>query len=175
MNTHPRGFTLVFVLFAILLMTITATAYFSSTVRGQSVSIEVSAQQMAVSRAQMAAQQAVLDLRANRINPSLLPSIATPDGVTGCLAPSQCLVRVEGNGTALSLNEGGGMQWDYVIYKTDNFLGRIEGRYTIQANGYYGYTPTSTVFNQSRFEVEIDVGSDISSSGPGSGENSGAL
>ena len=67
------------------------------------------------------------------------------------------------NGPATELVAGGGLQWDYVIYKS-NLAGTPANRYIIQANGYYGYTTTSQAFTNSRIEVEIDLGSNT---GPG--------
>lgn len=173
MRRAPRGFTMIFVLFGVLLLTVTATAYFSNASRTQSSSLEVSGQQMAVARAEWAAMRAILDIRANVSNPIGLAPRPAPDGVAACGA-FNCLTRVEDRGNALALPAGGGMQWDYVIYKSDQLLGSSPDRYTIQANGYYGYTRTSQTFNSARIEVEIDVGSNATGTGgPGGNDSSG--
>jgi type II secretory pathway pseudopilin PulG len=155
---NKRGFTLIFVLFAVMLLTLLGTAFFASTTRARGTATEVSSQQMAVARAEMAVQRAILDIRSGVAVPVGLVARPAPDGIAGC-GGLNCLVRAKDNGKTLGLMQGGGLQWDYIIYKSDQLLGTAPNRYTIQANGYYGFSATGAVFNAARIEVEIDVGS----------------
>jgi hypothetical protein len=171
---QPRGYALLFVVLILLMMTIGAGAYFEMSARNQLTSVAGSGEQIAFARAQAAAQQAVLDLRSNTVSVAGLIARADPDGLADCTyfcVPS----TLHDNGTALPLAQGGGLQWDYLIYKS-NRVGTPTHRYIIQGNGYYGYTTTSASFTSSRVEVEIDLGIGGGGSGPPpNSEGSGAI
>ena len=175
MKRRANGYVLLFVLFILLALSISAAGYFSTTTRSQMASHDVLAQEVAVGRAQFASEQAILDVRAGVVALSPLTPRATPDGVADCLG--NCVARGpvdNGHDGGVGLSQGGGMQWEYVIYKS-NQIGTPTQRYTIQGTGYYGFAATSTTYATARVEVELDVGT--AASGPPTDPNgaSGAL
>jgi hypothetical protein len=175
MKPRADGYVLIFVLLVLLALTVAAAGYFSMTARGQRASQDLLAQEVAVGRAQMAAEQAVLDVRAGVVSLTDLTPRTEPDGVAGC--GGNCITRGpidNGSDAGVGLSEGGGLQWEYAIYKSDQ-IGTPLQRYTIQATGYYGFRQTSVTYATARVEVEMDVGS--AASGPPTDPNgaSGAM
>jgi len=176
MRRRPQGYVLVFVLLVLLALSVAAAGYFSMASQGRSASQALLSQETAYGRAQFAAEQAVLDIRAGAVALSVLTPRTAPDGVVGC-GGINCVTRGpvdSGADAGLGPSEGGGLQWEYVIYKSDQ-IGTPAQRFTIQATGYYGMSTNSANLATARVEVEMDVGS--STSGPPTDPNSasGAL
>lgn len=140
-----------------MVLTIAAAAYFQMASSNRASSLAVTGQQMAASRAEQAAQKAIADIRGNVIVLDALTGRATPSTLADCAF--NCVIQGTFDGGAtVDLNEGGGMLWNYMVYK--NSAGTPPpNRYSVVATGYYGYTPTSPTFSEARVEVEIDVGS----------------
>lgn len=175
MKHRANGYALLFVLFVLLALSIASAGYYSMTVRSRSGSHDLLAQQVAMGRAEFAAEQAVLDIRGGAVALIDLTPRATPDGVAGC--GGNCVTRGpvdNGHDGGVGLSQGGGLQWEYVIYKSDQ-VGTPAQRFTIQATGYYGFGATSTTFTTSRVEVEMDVGSALSGGTTDPNSQSGAM
>lgn len=181
-RNHHRGYVLLFVLLVLLVMSLGAAAYFESTARAQMGSLAASGQQIAYSRAKFAADQAIADIRAGAI--VLSPSMpqqqrpSAPTGLADCVVGNNdCVIRgsnavpcLLGNGACTGitpldngptddLRDGGGLQWDYIIYRLQNQP--LQLRFNILATGYYGYAGSKNLAT-SQIEVEIDVGTGAS-------------
>lgn len=154
-RTRRRGFVLLAVLFILLVLLVGAGTFFAAASRNQMTAQSLASQQIAVSRAELAAQRAIRDIRSRRIIPNALFGRPTPNGIADCSGNCLFFGPVD-NGNALPPSEGGGLQWDYVIYKSAQF-GTPVNRFVVQGNGYYGTTTTSPSFTSARVEVEIDV------------------
>lgn len=176
MKRRRDGYVMLFVLLVLLALSVAAAGYFSMTTRSRMAAQDLLGQEIALSRAQLAAEQAVLDVRAGAVSLGELFPRSTPDGVAGC--GGNCVVRGPidsgaGDG-GISLAQGAGLQWEYVIFKSDQ-VGTPAQRYTIQATGYYGFTAASATFATARVEVELDVGTTTSGLPTDPNSSSGAL
>ena len=152
----PRGAVLIFVLALLLLLTIAAVAYVQMSGSSRSTSNAVKAQQIAAARADEAAQRAIADIRSGTLVLEALSPRSPPSTPADCAL--NCVVEsgfVDGGSG--ELEQGGGMQWDYTIYRNMQ-VGTPANRYTVLATGYYGYTAASPTFAQARVEVEVDIG-----------------
>jgi|JI102314A1RNA_FD_contig_31_1836453_length_1085_multi_3_in_0_out_0_2 type II secretory pathway pseudopilin PulG len=149
-----RGFVLLAVLFILLVLLVGAGTFFASASRTQLTAQSLASQQIALSRAELAAQRAIRDIRARRIIPNALFDRPTPNGIPDCASNCLFFGPVD-NGNALPPSQGGGLQWDYVVFRS-NQAGPTN-RFVVQGNGYYGTTTTSPSFTSARIEVEIDV------------------
>jgi Tfp pilus assembly protein PilX len=165
---------LIVALFIMLVLGIVAVGFMAQAEQTGRTALAVSGQQIAVMRAEAAAMDAVRAIRGNQINPGGLTARPPPDGAANC-ANVNCIMRVQPPGPAtVPLREGGGLQWEWVVYKSMQ-PGTTANRYTIQANGFYGYTNTAPNFTTARVEVEIDIGDAFGSNATEYGGNSGAL
>ncbi len=157
MRRRRRGFVLLAVLFILLVLLVGAGTFFASASRNQVAAQSLAAQQIAVSRAELAAQRGVRDIRSRRIIPTGLFGRPNPmNGIADCASNCLTFGPVD-NGSAIPPSEGGGLQWDYVVFQPSTALGVPANRYVVQGNGYYGTTTTSPSFTSARVEVEIDV------------------
>lgn len=173
-RSGPRGFILIVVLFIMLVLGIAAVGYLTQAEQAGRTALAVSGQQVAVMRADAAALDAVRAIRGNQVALGALMARTPPDGALNC-ANVNCVMRIQPAGPAnLSPREGGGLQWDWVIYKSMQ-PGTNANRYTIQANGYYGYSNTASNFTTARVEVEIDIATAALGSATEYGGNSGSL
>lgn len=173
-RSQPRGFILIVVLFVMLVLGIVAVGYLTQAEQAGRTALAVSGQQVAVMRADAAALDAVRAIRGNQVALGGLTGRAPPDGALNC-ANVNCVMRIQPSGPAnVSLREGGGLQWDWVIYKSMQ-PGTNANRYTIQGNGYYGYTNGAPNFTTARVEVEIDISTASTGSSTEYGGNSGSL
>jgi hypothetical protein len=157
-NRRRRGgFILVVALVIMLVLVVAATGFLTQAEQAGQSAVAGAAQSAAALRAEQAAQDAVRAIRSNQIVLRALTARTPPDGAANC-ANVNCLTRVHPAGPAnLPLLSGGGLQWEWVVYKSGQ-PGTPANRYVIQATGFYGYTATAANFTSSRVEVEIDVG-----------------
>ena len=140
---RARGYTLIFVMLILLVLTIAATAYFTSASRGQYASMVATAKQLAVARAQYGAQRTVLEIRNNTVVPTALTPRAAPLDFADCVGSGNCIAIGPVNaGSTLDLASGGGLQYDCIVFKL-NQIGSPPNRYVIRSTGYFGYTATS--------------------------------
>lgn len=171
---QPRGAILIFVMILLVVLTIGAAAYFQVASASRATSSTVSGQQLATMHAHEAAQQAIADIRSETISLAGLTQRDVPLTMSDCASNCITHARVD-NGTGGELAAGGGLQWDYMIYRSSQ-LGTPVNRYVVVATGYHGYTDTSASYAESRYEVEIDIGASGSgtlTSDDGSGMMSG--
>lgn len=152
-----RGFILLVVLVIMLALVIAATGFLNQAEQSGQTAVAGAGQSIAVMRAEQAAQDAVRAIRGNEIIVRALTARIAPDGATNC-ANVNCISRVAPAGPVnLPLRDGGGLQWEWVVYKSGQ-PGTPANRYMIQATGMYGFTATAANFTSARIEVEIDVG-----------------
>jgi Tfp pilus assembly protein PilX len=155
LRRRPRGAILIFVLVILLLLTLAAAAYFQMSSSSRATSLAVVSQQIASSHAEQGAQQAISDVRSRTVVLTSLTGRPAPVDMADCNV-GNCVARATvDNGPALSPAEGGGLQWNYMIYKPQ--IGSAE-RYIIVVTGFHGYARTSLGYAESRLEVEIDIG-----------------
>lgn len=153
------------VIFILLALFLAAGAYFGASGRTQLSSQTLASQQIAISRAEFAAQRAVRDIRGRVVIPSALFPRPTPNGIPDC--GGNCIFQGPLNGPLnTSPFEGGGQLWDYVVWRPESGLGVLASSFRIQGNGYFG-TPGSSNFTTARVEVEIEVDQNSGNQGDG--------
>jgi type II secretory pathway pseudopilin PulG len=158
MRLHRRGAVLLFVLVAIAVLGILVAAYYSQAGESQLTAQSVAAQQVAMSRAEKGLQEALRRLRTGGIVIAGITPCTEADPLN-CPAGTFVYQAPVDNGQATYLEQGGGLEYDFVVFKRP-LLGAPPNRYNVRATGFYGYTRTATNLATAVVEAEIDVGRD---------------
>lgn len=176
------GYVLLVVLVLIMVMALAVAGFYARTELDRTTSVVVNAQQLALARAEQGAQDAIQGLRSGRIVAFALTPNAAPPNAADCAVPTpancspcvnNCLEFVLDNGQARELTRGGGLQYEWVIFRPP---GGAADAYVIRSNGFFGYTRNANNLTTAGIEVEFTL-----SEGTGDyrstqyGDNSGAL
>ena len=163
-NRRQRGWILLAVLVVLLGLALAVTAFYTQSEAFAVTGTQMSAYQVAASRAELGAQAALASIRQSMVNVETLLDCGDPDPMIQCTGVNQKIaVGPVDSGLAYALKEGGGLQYRYVIYKRPalpgiGVIGANLNRYTIRGEGFYGYTLTSQNLFTSVVEMDIEVG-----------------
>lgn len=157
---RQRGWVLIAVLAMLLVMSLMVAGFFAQSQDAAAITRVSAAQHVAVSHAEAGIQEAVRAVRAQQVNTSTIITSCTDSDIINSTCPSLILSDLVDNGTTNALDDRGGLQYQYVIYKRDstNDPAQPTNRYVIRSTGYYGYTLNSNAMVTSILEVEVDVG-----------------
>lgn len=165
-NRRRGGWVLVAVLVVLALLSALAASFFVQATETGGLSKVNLGHTVAMSHSDYGLQDALRALRSSQIDVSGILTECTGQQVEsgGCVGavsyPS--LGGPLNNGNTLTLDEGGGLQYQYFIYRApgtsvgDN--GVPSNRYVIRSVGYYGYNTTSANLITSVAEMEVDIG-----------------
>jgi type II secretory pathway pseudopilin PulG len=150
------------VLIVLAVLSAVAAAFFvqaSDAVSFQGVSV---ARLVAENRAETGLQEAIRALRSGQLDLSIVTGPCTDAEVDSLTCPALFTSPMVDNGSAQELNQGGGLQYQYFIYRRVNpgDIGVPPNRYVVRSVGYSGYTLTSVNMVNSMVEAEVDVGND---------------
>lgn len=168
LRRHRRrqgGWIMLMVLLVLLVLGVAVTAFYTQTEDHLFTGQSMAAHAIAASRAELGAQRAIAELRAG-----VLPLLNV---VSPCndQPPNNPFVACSGlglgiplaggpldNGPAMDLKAGGGLQYNYVIYRPALF-GANQNLFSVRSIGYYGYALGSPNLYTSEVEVTVEVGS----------------
>jgi type II secretory pathway pseudopilin PulG len=156
---HPRGWVLIAVLAVLLLLSLLVAGFFAQSQDAAAMTRVNMGQQLAMSHAEFAVQEAVRALRSQQIPVTGLAGTCTDTEIIDNTCPNVIASPLVDNGSGSDLGTMGGLQYQYIVYKrftTDP--AQPPNRYMVRATGYYGYTLTSNSLVTSIIEVEVDVG-----------------
>jgi hypothetical protein len=158
------GWILIIVMMILLLLGLSVAGYYSETESHLFTGQSIAAYQLAALRAERGAQEAISMLRAGSLPVANITGVCndTPpnDPLVSCTSAGMGILRPGGivdHGTGPDLLNGGGLQFNYVIYRPAAFAG-TQNLYAVRAIGYYGYTLTSNLLYTSELEVMVEVG-----------------
>lgn len=158
------GWILIVVMMILLLLGLSVAGYYSETESHLFTGQSIAAYQLAATRAERGAQEAIAMLRAGSLPVANITGVCndTPpnDPLVTCAAPGMGILRPAGiadNGSGADLTNGGGLQFNYVIYRPAAFAG-TQNLFAVRAIGYFGYTLTSNVLYTSELEVMVEIG-----------------
>jgi hypothetical protein len=160
------GWTLLMVLFILLALSFMVGAYYTQTEDHLFTGQAVGAHAIATARAEEGAQQAVALMRSGTINVNAITATCNDTAsnpLTSCNTAGIGIMLNPttgaplDNGHALSARQGGGLQYNYVIYKPQ-LTGATTNLYRVRSIGYYGYSLTSPNLFSSELEVTVEVG-----------------
>lgn len=173
LRTSSRGYSLLMVLMLITIMTVVVTGLYTQTEERSFAGRTFSAEQVARSRAENAVRVAVSAIRSGAIQTNSIKAVACSPDTSLSLAelkatcPAAQVLPAGGpgdSGSALSLEEGGGLQYQYAVYYR-LFPSVVSGeqpmpimnQFTIRAVGYYGYSLGSPNLTQSVVEADVKL------------------
>jgi Tfp pilus assembly protein PilX len=156
---RPQGWVLVAVLAVLLLLSLLVAGFFAQAQDAAAMTRVNMGQQLAMSHAEFAVQEAIRALRSQQIPVTGLAGTCTDIEIADNTCPNTLPSPLVDNGSASELGNMGGLQYQYIVYKrfsTD--AAQPPNRYMVRATGYYGYRLTSSNLVTSIIEVEVDVG-----------------
>jgi hypothetical protein len=159
---------MVMVMLILTALLVAAAAYYSESEDALFTGASLSAYQIAASRAEQGAQLALAQIRAGVLRPSTLTTPCSDTlPFTTCANFLGGTTTLIDKGSALSLKEGGGLQYMFIVYKptmAGDPTKTPSNLYTIRAVGYYGYSLTAQNLFVSEVEIQTDLGSGGTSS-----------
>ena len=178
MRRKQGGWILLMVMLILLLLGLAVAGFYSETESHLFTGQSIAAYQLASSRAERGAQEAVSMLRAGSLplNSIVGPCNDTPpiDPFANCGVVGMGILRPGGPvdngspGANLSvpplagpdLVNGGGLQYQWVVYRPAAFAGN-QNLYAVRAIGYYGFNLNSNTLYTSELEVMVEVGTNV--------------
>ncbi len=172
---RSAGFVLVMTMFTLLVLTMVVSGYYAQTAESLVSSKLIAGSHVALANARLGLQQGILTMRQappityDQITQTV-PTFSLPDmtdvipstGIDGSgLGFRSTMVD---NGTGASLQNGGGLQYQWVVYRSPADVSAVDSsgaparRLRIRSIGYYGSSLTSRLLLTSVVEAEIDIG-----------------
>lgn len=157
---RPRGWVLIAVLIVLALLSALAAGFFVAAQDAGSINRMAVARMVAANNADFQLQDAIRGLRARQLDLTPVVGTCTDAQVENMTCPGMLVSTLVDNGSTLELNEGGGLQGQYFIYRriAPGDIGVPPNRYVVRAVGYSGYTLGSPNLVSSIVEAEVDVG-----------------
>ena len=157
-----RGWVMLVVMLVLLVISIIVAAFFLQASDAAAMGRILTSQQVAVSHAEFGLQDGIRALRAQQIPVTGMASACTDAEVDANICGSAIISPLVDNGQVRPLNDEGGLQYQYLVYKRPSISdpGQPPNRYVIRATGYYGYSLVSPNLVTSVVEAEIDLGKD---------------
>lgn len=144
------GFSLLLALGLIAVMTIAVALLMTRSASQAMLAGGVTAQALAASRAEAAAELAVSRIRSGTAGP--IGAFALCTDVASCAAAN--MVHVSVDNASLPLAQGGGRQYEYWVYRSALGVGGVGGAFTVIAQGFYGNAGSP---NLAVAEVQVEI------------------
>ena len=160
------GWILLMVMMMLLVLALAVAGFYSQSESHLFAGQSISAYQLAATRAERGAQEAVAMLRAGSLPIGSIVGVCNDqpplNPLTNCTAVGTGIVKAGGPliNPGNDLLSGAGLQYDYVIYRPAQFAGN-QNLYAVRAIGYYGFTLGSNVLYTSEIEVMVEVGTNV--------------
>lgn len=158
---RQRGWVMIAVLMILLLLTLLTTGFYMQAEDATSLTRTTQAQQVAIAHAEHGLQEAIRMIRAAQVSTGSILGQCTDAEVAANTCPAGNFISsalVDNGGTA-DLASGGGLQYQFVIYKRPSGdPGQPVNRVVVRSTGYHGYRLTAANLVTSIVEVEMDVG-----------------
>lgn len=157
-----RGWVMITVLMILLVLTLVVSGFYMQAEDSTSINRMNQGQKFAVAHAEQGLQEGVRMVRAAQVSIPLGTCLDAEIAAGTCPPGNFVASPLVNNGNALELAAGGGLQYQFFIYKRTN-VGDVGvptsvNRVVIRSNGFYGYTLNSPNLVTSILEVEMDVG-----------------
>ncbi|MEW5737578.1 MAG: hypothetical protein AB1938_01565 [Myxococcota bacterium] len=159
-----RGVVLLAVLVMLLVLSVLVTTLYIEASQSRSLSMGAMNQQIAMMNADRGLQEGIRRIRSGEITPSnIVGTCNATDIRTGCPTGTFLDMGYVDNGkvnpdggTYWGVEEGAGLQYDYVIYRS-GVEGNPVNRYTIRSTGYAALDANSNMFTTVVLEAEIEI------------------
>jgi Tfp pilus assembly protein PilX len=148
-----KGYALLFALGLIAVMVVAIGGLMMRTANQNLVAKGVLADQIAMERAESAAETVISQIRSGTAG--ALTGFAQCGGPSSCDASNMVHLAVDA-GSSLPLDQKGGRQYEYWLYRSVSGVGGVGGTFTIVADGFYGFA-NSTNLATAEVVVEIDA------------------
>ena len=152
------------VLMLLTAMALSVTAYYTQAEDNLFTGQSLAAYTLAAGRAERGVQDAVARLRSGVLptNTLTIPcnDTAPNNPLTACNSTNMGIMLPGGildNGATLELRTGGGLQYNWIVYKPQAFSTN-QNLFGVRAIGYYGYNLTSQNLYTSEVEVMVEIG-----------------
>ena len=169
--SRQRGWILIVVLLLLLALTVVVAGYYAQSEDTMFAAQASRAQQVAYAHAQYGLQKGIRDLRTGALTLSLAGTCDQPNPrncTAGFFIDQAALSgnnpnpvnngKVSPDGGVYDLNEGGGLQYEYLVFRRSGDPGLPSNRYVVRSVGYYGFRLDAPNLVTTILEAEIDIG-----------------